>query len=136
MISDWAKLSGESKSILVPLKKSHVQSFKDYTKCVVGPGDLHIIIHRRVQKLSILRPTLYKQSAERLGVQFEATVRKRQFSSKQSSKPRLEKDRQKRQTLRKRLCESCWPDQNQEMEIETLQIQIILSTKPKKQTSE
>ena len=30
--------------------------------------------------------------------------------------------------------ESCWSNQNQEMEIETLRIQIILSTKPRKQT--
>ena len=45
-----------------------------------------------------------------------------------SSKPRLEKEKQKCQMPRKRLCESCWIDQNQEMEIESLRIQIILST--------
>ena len=38
-------------------------------------------------------------------------------------------------TLRKRLVESCWSNQNWEMEIESLRIQIILSTKPRKQTA-
>ena len=83
--------AGNPNSVLVPLKKSHLQSFKDY---MMGPGNLHIIIYRRGQELSILRPTPYKQSAEILGVISKG-------SSKRQSKPRSEKDRQKRRTLRK-----------------------------------
>ena len=94
---------GNPNSFLVPLKKSHLQSFKDYTKCVVGSGDLHIIIHRRGQKLSILRPTPNKQSAERLRVSsWPRLERDRHFFFWVSSKPRLEKGRLVEAAIRER----------------------------------
>ena len=81
--------------------------------------------------------------------QFEAAVRERQtcFSAVQDRhfwgrKELLSPEerqtfwvvREKRRSCEKWLVESCWSNQNQEMEIETLWIQIILSTKPRKHT--
>ena len=83
--------------------------FGDKTKMHGCQSDLHIIIHGRGLQLSFLRLTRYKQSVQ---------------------------SRERHRTLRKWLVESCWSNQNQEMEIESLQIQIILSTKPRKQTVE
>ena len=63
--SEW-KSAGHPKSFLVPLKNSHLWSFKRLYEIRGGPGNLHIIIHGHSQKLSIPHPTLYKQSAERI----------------------------------------------------------------------
>ena len=68
------KSAGHPNSFLVPLKNSHLLSLKRLYEIWGGPGYLHI--YGRTQKLSIPRPTPYKQSAERI-----------------SSRPQLERDR-------------------------------------------
>ena len=60
----WVKINEASKFTLVPLKNSHLWSSKRLYEIRGGAGNLHIIIHRRSQKLSIAWPTPYKQSAE------------------------------------------------------------------------
>ena len=76
--------------------------------------------------------------------QSEAAVRERPtffggkrqtFFGSQQGRQTFSAVRQRHRTLRKRLVESWWSDQNQEMEIESLWIRIILSTKPRKQTT-
>ena len=62
--SSGRKSAGHPNSFLVPLKNSHLWSFKRLYEIWGGPGNLHIIIHGCSQKLSIRRPTPYKQSAE------------------------------------------------------------------------
>ena len=149
---------------------------------MLGPGDLHIIIHWRGQRLSILHPIPFKQLAERLSGssrprlerdifsfesvqshglrkagqfegEFEASVRGRDWRetdifrrsdidifrekkpAESGGKTGILSGQTETPNTAKRLRESCWFDQNQEMEKESLRTLIILSTKPRKQTS-
>ena len=90
--SSERKSAGHPNSFLVPLKNSHLWSFKILYEIRGGPGNLYIIIHGRSQKLSIPHPTPYKQSAERFNwessrqLRVQCGAQSRQFSSRQQLK--------------------------------------------------
>ena len=125
------KSAGNPNSFLVPLKNKHLQSFKDYTKCMVGPGNLHIIIHGHSQYPALLHISSRQKDSSQCGVQrcslrkagqFEAAVRERQkyfsavwdrhfFGRKELQSPEGRKTfwvvRQKYRSCEKWLVESC-----------------------------
>ena len=145
--------TGHQNSFLVPLKNGHLEVLRYYTKYRRGPGNLHIIIHGRNQKLSIPRPNPYKQCAETIRqlplelraqrvqfergirrVQFVATISQRQpfFFRQSPEETEILNGQTEALNAAKRLCESSWFDQNQQLNIETLWIQIVLSIKAEK----
>ena len=95
-----------------------------------GQSDLHIIIHGQGQKLSLLRFTPFKQSAE----ETRGNQQGRQ-TFEQSERDIFRRSDRDTKRYENDLWNLTVSDQNQEMEIESLQIQIILSTKQRNQTA-
>ena len=115
----WKTQQGIQIHFLYHSGSIHLQSFRDYTKIHGGQSDLYFMGGTK----HCLYSTLLHISS-------------RQKRPEQSrGKTDIWAVRQRPRTLRKRLVKSCWSDPNQEMEKESLRIQIILSTKSRKETA-